>query len=62
MPDYESHQHPCAMCSALLILADGYLDQTHQHPCAMCRRYSLRWEPVRATLIGIVQPPRGGLL
>jgi hypothetical protein len=48
------------MCSALLILADGYLDQPHQHPCAMCsRRYSLRWEPVRATLIGIVQPPRG---
>lgn len=58
MPAYESHQ-PCAMCSALLILADGYLDQPHQHPCAMCRRYSLRWEPVRATLIGIVQPPRG---
>jgi hypothetical protein len=49
------------MCSALLILADGYLDQPHQHPCAMCsrRRYSLRSEPVRATLIGIVQPPRG---
>jgi hypothetical protein len=48
------------MCSALLILADGYLDQPHQHPCAMCsRRYSHRWEPMRATLIGIVQPPRG---
>lgn len=59
MPAYESQQ-PCAMCSALLILADGYLDQPHQHPCAMCsRRYSLRSQPVRATLIGIVQPPRG---
>jgi len=55
-----ARQHPCAMCNALLILADGYLDQPHQHPCAMCsRRYSHRWEPMRATLIGIVQPPRG---
>ena len=59
MPAYDCQT--CAMCSALLILADGYLDQLHQHPCAMCsrRRYSLRSQPVRATLIGIVQPPRG---
>lgn len=31
-------------------------------PCSVCSRtYSLQWEPVRATLIGIVQPPQGVL-
>jgi DNA-directed RNA polymerase subunit RPC12/RpoP len=48
MPAYE-----CQTCAHRHLMP-------HQYPCAMCsRRYSLRWEPVRATLIGIIQPPRG---